>query len=76
MSKVTIQVTLAVEVDDGRWAIVYGQGDAYNEAEAQPRRSLVADVEDYIHHTIAESAAAQEGAITSVACAVDGTVQP
>lgn len=59
----TVTVTLAVEVDDHTWADHYGEGDAYDEAEAQRPRSLVADVQDYVLNMVQQSAAAQEGAI-------------
>ncbi len=62
----TITVSLVIEVDDNAWADLYGRGDAYGRAEAQRRRSLVADVEDYVFAQVAESAAANEGAILSV----------
>lgn len=62
----TIQVTLTIEVDDNAWAEVYGAGDAYDRAEVQARRSLVADVESYVESTLGGCAAAEEGAITSV----------
>src|SRR3954470_19248139 len=61
-----ITVTLEIEVDEHIWASVYGRGDAYDRAEAQRSRSLVADVEDYALGQIAESAAAEEGAIVGV----------
>jgi hypothetical protein len=62
-----VSFTLVVEVDDNRWANLYGVGDGYDRAEAQPRRSLVADVEDYITNQVTQSAAADEDAILSVA---------
>ena len=62
-----VSFTLTVEVDDHAWANVYGAGDGYEHAEAQPQRSLVADVEDYITNQITQSAAADEDAILSVA---------
>jgi hypothetical protein len=62
-----VSFTLTVEVDDAAWANVYGVGDGYDRSEAQPRRSLVADVEDYVVNQITQSPAADEDAIVSVA---------
>ncbi len=62
----TVTVYLEVKVDDVAWARAYGAGDAYDRAEAQTSRSLVADVEDYIRCQLTESAAAQAGGIVSV----------
>lgn len=62
----TVTVVLEIEVDEHVWANVYGAGDAYDRAEAQQRRSLYADVEDYVHQAVAESAASHEDAFREV----------
>lgn len=62
-----VSFTLTIEVDDAQWANVYGAGDAYDRAEAQRSRSLVADVESYVETQLTQSAAADEDAILSVA---------
>lgn len=64
--RTTATVVLEIEVDDHVWATIYGAGDAYDRAEAQCRRSLYADVEDYVRTAVADSSAAQSGAITEV----------
>lgn len=61
-----VTVNMVIDVDDHAWALVAGAGDAYDQAVAQRQRSLVADVRDYALNALRESAAAQEGAITSV----------
>ena len=62
-----VSVTLEVEVNDHAWAYAFGAGDGYDRAEAQARRSLVADVEDYIVNQITQSTAAiVDEAITGV----------
>jgi hypothetical protein len=59
----TVSMTIEVEVNERQWAALYGAGDAYDRADAQQRRSLVADVEDYVLGQITDSAAAEGGAI-------------
>lgn len=66
MSALVVTVNLEVEIDERTWANIYGAGDAYNRAEAQQRRSLVADVESYVLNQVAQSAARDDGAILSV----------
>lgn len=61
-----VSMTLTVEVDDDAWASFYGAGDAYDRAEAQSGRSLVADVEDYVASAVRDSAAGLGGAIRDV----------
>jgi hypothetical protein len=61
-----VTVSLEIEVSEPAWSRMAGVGDAYDCAAAQRRRSLVADVEDYVQQALAESAAAAEGAIMSV----------
>lgn len=58
--RITLAVTLEVEVDEQAWAEVYGVG----------RRSLVADAEDYMLNLIQESPAAAEGALSVTGFAV------
>lgn len=62
-----VSFTLTLEIDDAQWANAYGVGDGYDRAEAQPQRSLVADVEDYVTNQLTQSPAADEDAILSVA---------
>ena len=61
-----VTVTLEIAINEHAWTEMYGRGDAYDRAEAQAQRSLVADVEDYAFGQIAQSAAANEGAIVGV----------
>jgi hypothetical protein len=55
-----VTITLAVEVNDPRWAAVYGA------PEEASRLLLFRDVEDYVIAQVWQSAAADEGAIVDV----------